>query len=698
MTSRTLMPVFALVVVCIGTAALASYFRLQTHNGPIARAPAFSASELGALPSEDWLTNGGSLSNDRYSPLAQINTTNVAQLKGVWEIHLGSATAAKYSGESQPIVYRGVMYLPTGDDEVYAISIRNGAVLWRWNPHINQKISTVCCGWESRGVALGDGKVYLGLLDGTVAALDQKTGKLVWRTSIGSWRHGYTITAAPLYYDGRVYSGISGGEYEIRGRETALDARTGRVLWRFYTVPGPGQVGNDTWPKNSNAWQRGGASIWNTPSVDPALNLIYFSTGNASPDFAGAERKGANLFTASIVAVDATTGKLKWYFQQVHHDIWDYDAPSPTLLFDLQVHGQMRHAVAEVGKTGWAYVLDRATGKPIFGIQERAVPQAASQQTYPTQPFPVGDATVQHAITPSEYKALVKATPNVKYVNGGKIFTPYTRGHPVFASPGTLGGTNWPPSSYNPGTHMMYVCGVDQAALFTGGKLNPYKPGAQELGSAFVPVGPASGTVTALDMTSNRIAWQRSLTDSCYSGSATTGGDLVFVGRDKGQLQALDAQTGKTLWSFQTGAGANNVPTIFKQGGTEYVAFYAGGSALGATPHGDNLWLFSLKGTLGPATHIGKAGGVLHAGEKPDVSKGGQVFAANCSVCHGALGQGGNGGPNLQTRPHAKIFARVVTQVTNGGGGMPPFKGTLSPAQIDDVAAFVNQKVAKPTR
>jgi outer membrane protein assembly factor BamB len=204
--------------------------------------------------------------------------------------------------------------------------------------------------------------------------------------------------------------------------------------------------------------------------------------------------------------------------------------------------------------------------------------------------------------------------------------------------------------------------------------------------------------LTALDMKTNRIAWQRNFTDSCYSGSATTAGNIVFVGRNKGQLQALDARTGKTLWSFQTGAGANNVPTVFEQGGTEYIAFYAGGSALGATPHGDNVWLFSLNGTLGPASHVGKAGGVLHAGEKPDVNKGAQVFAGNCSVCHGSLGQGGNGGPNLQNRPGAKNFARVVRQVTNGGGGMPPFKGTLSPAQIQDVSAFVNQKVAKPQR
>src|SRR4051812_20827285 len=299
-------------------------------------APPFTADDLNALPTTDWITNGGNLSNDRYSPLTQIDTSNVSKLKGVWHIHLKDANAAKYSGESQPIVYRGVMYLPVGNDDVFAIDAMTGKTIWKYTSNVSQKITTVCCGWESRGVAIGEGKVYLGQLDGSVVALDMKTGKRLWRTYIEHWQNGYTITAAPLYYDGRIYTGVSGGEYEIRGRITALDAKTGKILWRFYTIPGPGQVGHDTWPKGTPAWKHGGASIWNTPAVDPKLGLVYFSTGNAAPDFTGSKRPGMNLFSDSIVAVDAKTGKYKWHFQEVHHDIWDYDAPSPVLLFDVK--------------------------------------------------------------------------------------------------------------------------------------------------------------------------------------------------------------------------------------------------------------------------------------------------------------------------------------------------------------------------
>jgi alcohol dehydrogenase (cytochrome c) len=663
--------------------------------GTIVPAPAFSPAELAAPPTDEWITNGGSLSNDRYSPLDQVNTTNIKSLKGVWHIHLNSATGAKYSAESQPVVYKGVMYIPTGEDKVFAISVGTGKILWTYDSHINQKISTVCCGWESRGVAIGDGRVYLGQLDGSVVALDMKTGGVVWKTAVESWRHGYTITAAPLYYDGKIYTGVSGGEYEIRGRLTALDAKTGKILWRFYTIPGPGETGHNTWPKGSPAWQHGGAPIWNTPSVDPKLGLLYFSTGNASPDFAGRRRPGMNLFAASIVALDAQTGKLKWYFQEVHHDIWDYDAPSPTLLFDAKIGGRTRHGIGEVGKTGWAYLLDRATGKPLLGIPEKPVPQLKAMQTWPTQPFPVGDPTVPHAINAAQLKLIHKDTPDVKLVNGGRIFTPYAKGSPQVADPGTLGGTNWPPSSYSPKTNYMYVCGVNQAALFTGGKDQPYATGKQRLGSAFVPSGAGSGTFTAIDVRTNRIAWQKSFNDICYSGSVTTAGGLVFVGRNDGHLQALDAKSGKLLWSFQTSAGANDTPTVFRQNGQEYVAFYAGGSALGATPHGDSVWLFSLSGRLGPAKSVGRSGGVLHAGEKPNAANGSKIFGANCSVCHGAQGQGGNGGPNLQTRPNAKVLAKVIDQVTNGGGGMPPFKNQLTPKEIQDVSAYVTEKISK---
>ena len=233
-----------------------------------------------------------------------------------------------------------------------------------------QKINTVCCGWLSRGVALGEGKVYLGQLDGSLVALDQTTGKVAWQTQVGRWQQGYTITAAPLYYDGLVITGISGGEFSIRGRVQAYDAETGKEVWRFYTVPGPGEAGHDTWPADNDSWEHGGAPVWQTPAVDPELGLLYFSTGNASPDLDGSRRAGDNLFAASIVAVDAKTGEYRWHFQQVHHDIWDYDGPSPVVLFDAEIDGEDRKGLAQASKTGWLYLLDRETGEPLLTIEE----------------------------------------------------------------------------------------------------------------------------------------------------------------------------------------------------------------------------------------------------------------------------------------------------------------------------------------
>jgi alcohol dehydrogenase (cytochrome c) len=579
--------------------------------------PAFSSSALASLPTTNWITNGGSLANQRYSPLTQINTGNVARIKGIWHVHLHSGIAGKYSGEAQPIVYKNVMYVVTGADDVFAINAHTGATKWSHRAHLNQKIATICCGWTNRGVALGDGKVYVGQLDGKLVALDQKTGHPVWTTQVGLYKKGYTITNAPLYYNGRVYTGVSGGEYGIRGRVMAYDAKTGKEDWRFYPILGRGQLGHDTWPSTVDAWKHGGAPVWQTPAVDPKLGLLYFSAGNASPDLYGAKRPGNNLFSASIIALDAATGKYRWHFQEVHHDIWDYDATSPVVLFDVPVGGQMRHAIAEAGKTGFVYILDRATGKPLIGIDERAVPQSATQETAATQPYPVGDSFVPQSVPVQRFLAAAATLPKgIKLVNGGRIFTPFSPGEKVVATPSSLGGDDWFPMSFNPKTSNLYVCGVSQAQVFGGGKTAVYHAGKQFNGSTFAPQGTPTGTFTAINATTNQIAWQRHFPDSCYGGSTTTAGNLVFVGRNDGRLQAYNATNGKLLWSFQTGAGANNTASVVSLGGKEVLAFYAAGSALAGSAHGDDLWLFGLDGKLGPVAP-GKIGGATtHAGEK----------------------------------------------------------------------------------
>ena len=232
---RTLTTVF-IALVAAATLLVAGCGGGGSSSSGSTASPAFTAAELSSLPRANWITNGGSISNQRYSPLAQINTGNVAGLKGLWHIHLGSGIAGKYSGEAQPLVYKNVIYVVTGADDVFAVDARTGARKWTYRAHLNQKIATVCCGWTSRGLALGDGKVYVGQLDGKLVALDQETGRVTWSTQVASFKQGYTITNAPLYYDGRVYTGLSGGEFGIRGRLTAFSAATGKELWRFYTT------------------------------------------------------------------------------------------------------------------------------------------------------------------------------------------------------------------------------------------------------------------------------------------------------------------------------------------------------------------------------------------------------------------------------------------------------------------------------
>ena len=585
----------ALLLLPAGSSAQSRLAKVTTSVG--ARADSEGPhKDAGAPPSDGWLKSGGNFFNQNYSPLTQINRQNVAQLRGVWRAHLdGSAMGAKYSGEAQPVVQDGVVYIVTGTDDVFAIGIKTGATLWKYQANLDQSISTVCCGWTSRGLALGEGKVYVGQLDGRLLALDQKSGQPVWSIQAERWQDGYTITAAPLYYAGMIIVGFAGGENGIRGRVKAYDAKDGRLIWTFYTIPGPGEMGHNTWPQDSEAWKHGGASVWQTPAVDPELGLIYFTTGNPGPDFNGAIRPGNNLFTVSLIALEAKTGKYRWHFQQVHHDIWDYDSPNPVILFDVTLDGQVRKAAAEASKTGWVYILDRITGKPLLGIDEKPVAQEPRQRTSPTQPFPRGDAFVPHQvdIAPEDFPL----------VNQGRIFTPFWK-EGVVSKPSPRGGANWAPSSYDPASNYFYVCGSDIANLFKGGDEDQVisREGERYLGSAFSrsPL-PSTGIFAALDMKTNRLVWQQAWKDVCYSGSLTTASGLVFVGRNDGRLTALDSSTGKRLWEFQTGSGANSPASVFAYEGEEYVVAYSGGSLFADAPRGDNVWLFSLKGTMEPA-------------------------------------------------------------------------------------------------
>ena len=556
-------------------------------------APAFSAKELTASPTDSWITNGGNVYNQRYSPLTRINRDNVAQLKPQWRTHLnGSGTESKYSGQAQPLVYDGVIYVPTGANDVFALDVDSGKILWTYQAHLDAGITVVCCGWMSRGVALGDGKIYAGQLDGKLVALDQRSGAVVWSVQAETNADGFSITAAPLYYDGLVITGFAGGDRGSRGRVKAFDARTGKLVWTFYTIPGPGEVGHDTWPADNDTWKFGGAAVWQTPAVDPSLGLVYFSTGNPGPDLNGSVRRGDNLFSVSMLAIDAKTGKYRWHFQQVHHDLWDYDAPNPVILFDAVYDGKPRKGIAEVGKTGFVYILDRETGKPLVGIDERAVPQEPRQATAATQPYPRGEPVVPHEIdiVPEGFEL----------VNKGRIFTPFWD-KPVIVKPLGTGGANWPPSSYDPETNFFYVCANDGAAAYStregGVEWEMPKPGTRYFGGEYTRSGAQRrGIFAAVDLTTNRLAWRQQWAEMCYAGSIVTRGGLVFIGRTDGRLTALDKANGKLLWDFETDAGLHAPVTTFERNGKQYVVALSAGSFFPGTKHGDSVWLFSLEG------------------------------------------------------------------------------------------------------
>jgi quinohemoprotein ethanol dehydrogenase len=548
---------------------------------------------LQAPVGKDWVTNGGNMTNQRYSTLKQIDTTNVKQLKGAWMTRLkGSGLGGKYSFEATPLVKDGIMYISTGNDDVFALNAKTGEILWEHWSQIGQTISTICCGWLNRGLAMGEGMLFIAQLDANMVALDIKTGKEVWRTPVEDWHSGYGMTAAPLYFDGIVYTGITGGEFGIRGRLTALDAKTGKILWRAYTLPAPGEPGGDTWPAGTTHYTRGGASIWNTPALDPQL-LVYFAVGNCGPDYDGSMREGDNLFCASILAVNAKTGAYAWHYQQVHHDIWDYDAASPVILFDTVINGQPRKAAAQAGRTGWVYILDRTNGKPLIGIDERPVPQEPRQKTAKTQPFPIGDAIVPQCAEPM---------PASGYEKAGCIFEAFWE-EPVLIQPSGIGGTNWAPMSYNPETGSLYIPGTIRTSAFARYG-DTYKHGLRYTGGTqAAPIGsPMSGTFTAIGGNTNKIVWQNKTPYRIGQGggSTATAGGLVFRGDPDGNFLAINAKTGEELWRFQTGFGADAPPAIYEVDGEEYVAIATGGNQSQLSANGDAVWVFSLKGQLGP--------------------------------------------------------------------------------------------------
>jgi quinohemoprotein ethanol dehydrogenase len=371
----------------------------------------------------------------------------------------------------------------------------------------------------------------------------------------------------------------------------------------------------------------------------------------------------------------------------VHHDLWDYDSPSPVVLFDIDLNGTRREAIAEIGKTGWVYVLDRVTGKPLLGIDEQAVPQNDRQQTALTQPYPVGDPVVPHEVD--------IAPAGFRLINNGRIFTPYWDSM-IVAKPAPLGGTNWPPSSLDPRQGYLFVCANDGVGKFKVSEVKDTKNGIPYLGGVFGYADvPMTGIFAAVDLHTNKLVWRQRWKDTCYSGSAATAGDLVFTGRNDGRFVALDSRNGDVVWEYQTGAGVNAPASVFQYKGHEKVVVYSAGNMFGGTPAGDSVYLFSLDGTLGPqdppSPIIAKL--VRVAAQDADPHNGSQVFARLCAACHGEEGKGGHGGgPDITGMSSAD---RVATAVTYGKNKMPPLSQALSSNEIRDVSVFVASELGK---
>jgi alcohol dehydrogenase (cytochrome c) len=516
----------------------------------------------GSHPGE-WLMYGHDYTNDRYSGLDQINTSNVSGLAPRWIFQTGVVA----SFETTPVVYNGVMYITTAYNHLFALNARTGHLIWRYDHRPGTMI--FCCGPVNRGVGIGYGNVYMATLDAQLIAFDAATGKIKWRRQVADPTLGYSITHAPLVYRGIVVVGTSGAEYGIRGFVQAYNAQTGAPVWRWYTIPSTGWEGKwspttpegddlhrniaaekAAFPKYRDAWKRGGGSMWQMPAVDPQLNDIYVTIGNPSPDLDGSIRPGDNLYTDSIVALNAGTGRMVWYFQEVPHDVWDLDQASAPLLFDVTVNGQTVPAVGAAGKSGWFYILDRRTGKEIMRSQG--------------------------------------------FVRHENLFAqPTAQG--VRMLPGANGGTEWSPTSYSPQTHEVYVAGLEQPMTYAT-HFAPYEKGRLWLGSAFtsIPGERQYGTFTAIDVDTGKIVWQKDVPQPMMGGSLATAGGLVFTGEGNGNFDAFDARTGRLLWQFNGGAGVNAAPMAYAIGGQEYIAVAAGGNFQLSYRYGDALLVFAL--------------------------------------------------------------------------------------------------------
>jgi alcohol dehydrogenase (cytochrome c) len=487
-----------------------------------------------------WLTFGGNYANHRFSPLTQITPENVARLAPLWTFQ----TATLGNFETTPLLRDNVLYVTGPQNVAWAIDARTGKQIWRYKRELPGNL-TACCGLVNRGFGILDDKLFMTTLDAHLLALDMRTGEVAWDATLEDYKTGHASTLAPIVVHDKVIVGVAGGEFGIRGFIDAYEAKTGKRVWRRYTIPGPEEPGNNTWANDS--WQRGGTGVWATGAYDPELNLVYIGTGNPGPDYHSESREGDNLYSCSMLAIDADTGAIKWHYQFTPHDVHDWDSTEVPILADITIAGQPRKVLMFANRNGFYYTLDRVTGRLI-------VAKPFVKTTWATE---VG-------------------TDGRPILNTGYI--PDEKGQ--FTCPDITGGTNFWPPSYDPAAHLFFVNAREVCATFYAWKPD-YTPGERFTGGAAQRSkdagNPAYGALRAIDPATGTRKWEFKYPTPSSAGLLTTASNLIFSGDAEGNLLALDSRTGKLLWHYQMGANLHGTsPITYVLDGRQHILVPAG--------------------------------------------------------------------------------------------------------------------------
>ncbi len=489
----------------------------------------------------NWLTYSGNYQAHHYSPLDLINRENAGRLKVQWMYQI----RGRQHFETMPLVFDGVMYITDPPSDVTALDVRTGRPLWHYRRTIPQGVP-VCCGQVNRGVAALDDQIFVNTIDAHLVALDARTGRVRWDVEVADYKTGYSMTAAPLAIKGKIIVGIAGAEYGVRGFLDAYDAKTGKRAWRFWATPGPGEPGNDSW--SGDSWKRGGGTTWVTGSYDPELNLLYWGTGNPAPDYDGTVRLGDNLYSDSVVAVNADTGKLQWHFQFVPHDVNDMDSNQIPVLVDAEWRGKPRKLMLFANRNAFYYVLDRTNG-------EFLTAKPFARQNWAKGIDPRGRPIPNPATEPNATGALVY--------------------------PDDDGAANWFSPSYSKRAGLFYVNVREKGGIYFSTKTQ-YQPGRMYLGASKrdIPTEEPYGALRALNALTGDLAWEFRVKTPPWCGVLATAGDLVFSGTMEGDLFALDAVTGKFLWRIQTGGEIWSNPISYRSEGKQHIAVASGSSLI----------------------------------------------------------------------------------------------------------------------